>query len=103
MREKRDTNAESPHVAIDIVQGQAGAEFYPSALTVPARAILVWTNRTAEPQVFQVGRRVLTLAPAGHDGAVALTAACGAMTTATARLQSNPAARATITLTSGKA
>ena len=104
MGEKTSTDAdtESPHVAIDIVQGHAGAEFSPSALTIPARAILVWTNRTAEPQVFQVGRRVLTLAPAGHDGAVALTAARGVMTTATARLQSNTAARATITLTSGK-
>jgi hypothetical protein len=89
-------------VAIDIVQGQVGAEFSPSALTVPARAILVWTNRTAEPQVLQVGRRVLMLAPAEHDGAVALTAARGVVTSATARLQSNPAARATITLTSGK-
>ena len=102
MVEKPDTDAESPHVAIDIVQGQVGAEFSPSALGVPAGAILVWTNRTAEPQVFQVGRRVLTLAPARHDGAVALTAARGVMTTVTARLHSNPAARATITQTGGK-
>jgi hypothetical protein len=103
MRAKPDTNVESPHIPIDIVSGPAGAEFSPSALTVPAGAILVWTNRTTERQVLQVERRVLTLAPAGHDGAVALTAARGIVTTVTARLQSNPAAQTTITMTPASA
>ena len=103
MAAKSDTGAESPHVTIDIVPGPAGAEFSPGALTVPARAILVWTDRTDEPQVFQVGRRLLTLAPGGHDGTVALTAARGVVTTATARLQSNPAAHVIITMTPGSA
>jgi hypothetical protein len=103
MAAKPDTETESPHIPIDIVPGPAGAEFSPSALTIPARAILVWSNRTAEPQVFQVGRRVLTLAPAGQDGAVALTAGRAVVTTATARLQSNPTAQATITMTPASA
>lgn len=94
-----DPDAESPHIPIDIVAGPTGAEFSPSALTVPADAILVWTNRTTVFQVFQVERRVLTLAPAGHDGAVALTAARGVVTSATAHVQSNPAVQATITMT----
>jgi hypothetical protein len=98
MAMKPATDTESPHIPIDIVPGPAGAEFSPSTLTAPLGAILVWSNRTAEPQVFQVGRRVLTLAPDGHDGAVALTAARGVVTTATARLQSNPAVHATITM-----
>ncbi|HXT36993.1 MAG TPA: hypothetical protein VN837_15565 [Chloroflexota bacterium] len=99
MAAESDPDAESPHVPIDIVPGPSGAEFSSSTLTVPARAILVWTNRTAESQVVQVDRRVLTLAPAGHEGAVALTAARGTAMTATAFLESNPAAHATITMT----
>ncbi len=103
MPAKPDATAESPHIPIDIVPGAAGAEFSPSALTIPDGAILVWTNRTTEAQTFQVERRVLTLAPAGRDGAVALTAARRTETTAVAHLQSNPAAQATITMTPASA
>ncbi len=102
MMAKPDATAESPHILIDIMPGAAGAEFSPSALTIPVGAILVWTNRTTESQTFQVERRVLTLAPAGHDGAVALTAA-RRTTPAVAHLQSNPAAQATITMTPASA
>src|SRR5256714_6822099 len=98
MAAKSNTGAESPHVTIDIVPGPAGAEFSPGALTVPARAILVWTNRTDESQVFHVGRRLLTLAPGGDEGAVALTAARGVGTTATAPLHFNHAAHVIIIL-----
>ena len=96
MTVKSDTDQESPHIGIDIVQGETGAEFSPRDLIVPAGAVLVWTNRTAVPQVFKVGRRVLTLAPHGQDGAVALTAFKGSETVATGRLESDPVASVTI-------
>ena len=103
MEQKSDGNADVLHVSIDIVQGQVGAEFSPSDLAIPVGAFLVWTNQTADPQVFQVGRRVITLAPRGQDGAVGMTRASTAETTFAAHLQSNPAALVTINVMDGTA
>ncbi len=76
-------------VAIEIIQGKGGAEFAPTTLTIAVGTIVMWTNRTAAVQVFQLGRRVITLAPTGQNGAVGLTK-FGAAGTTSHVLQSSP-------------
>ena len=63
------TSMESPHIPIEIVQGPNGPTFHPATLVIRTEAIVVWTNRTAQVQEFQLARRVVTLAPAGQDSA----------------------------------
>ena len=88
---------QDPHVAIDIVQGKQGAAFSPPMLTTPVGTIVIWTNRTPDIQMFQLGQRVLTLAPMGQDGAVGMTKLGNAGTTSHV-LQSTPTAQVTITV-----
>jgi plastocyanin len=91
---------QDPHAAVEIVQGKQGAEFSPATLTIPVGTIVIWTNRTPDVQVFQLGRRMLTLAPMGQDGAVGMTRLGNTGTTSHV-LQSAPAAQVTINVQAG--
>ena len=67
------STAGDPAVKVDIINGLSGYEFSRLRLTASVGSTVVWTNRTAVPQVVQLDDRVIRLAPAGNDGAMALT------------------------------
>ena len=66
--------SEDPHITINIVQGQHGAEFDLSELHLPLGAFTIWINQTDSFQVIlplTPGiRRVMTLAPNEQEGRV---------------------------------
>src|SRR5713101_5706115 len=69
-----DHPPEDPHITINIVQGEQGAEFDRSELRLPAGAVTIWINQTDTSQVIlplsKEARRVMTLAPRGQEGRV---------------------------------
>jgi hypothetical protein len=66
--------SEDQPITINIVQGQQGVAFDQPHLHMPVGAVTIWVNRTDSSQVIlpdnQNTRRVMTLAPQGHEGAV---------------------------------
>ncbi len=50
---------------VNIIGGPDGAVFDQLELAVPLQTIVIWTNRTAEPQAFRLGRPSSALAPQG--------------------------------------
>src|SRR5688572_7730909 len=67
------STAGDPAVQVDIINGLSGYEFSRLRLTAALGSTVVWTNRTAVPQVIQLKDRVIRLAPGGSDGATAMT------------------------------
>ena len=94
---------EDPHITINIVQGQHGAEFDLSELRLLVGAVTIWINQTDTSQVIlplsKEVRRVMTLAPSGQEGRVWMMRSSK---TGTFRwqLQSNPKEQITMTLSS---
>ncbi len=86
-----DHPPEDPHITINIVQGQHGAEFDLHELRVPVGAFTIWINQTDTSQVI--------LPPSGQEGRVWMMRSSK---TGTFRwqLQSNPNEQITMTLSS---
>ena len=82
---------DEPSVKVDIIHGLSGYEFSRMRLTAALGSTVLWTNRTRAPQVIQLDKHILELAPAGKHGSTALTHFDKAGQFA-ARLESNPVA-----------
>jgi len=98
-----DHSPEDPHITINIVQGQHGAEFDLHELRLPVGAFTIWINQTDTSQVIlplsKEARRVMTLAPSGQEGRVWMMRSSKAGTFRW-QLQSNPNEQITMTLSS---
>ena len=69
-----DHPSDDPHITINIVQGQQGAEFDLHELRLPIGSVTIWINQTDTSQVIlplsKEARRVITLAPRDQEGRV---------------------------------
>ena len=98
-----DHTPEDPHITINIVQGQHGAEFDLHELHLPVGAFTIWINQTDTSQVIlplsKEARRVMKLAPRNQEGRVWMMRSSK---TGTFRWQlpSNPNEQITLTLSS---
>ncbi|SRR6266567_1414479 len=69
-----DHPPEDPHITINIVQVQQGAEFDLPELRLPVGSFTIWINQTDTSQVIlplsKEAQHVMTLAPSGQEGRV---------------------------------
>jgi hypothetical protein len=104
-----DDELDHREATIAIIPGSDGPEFDRRQLDLPAGATTVWVNQTETAQVVipdrEGTRRVMRLAPAGHEGAVWMMQLRSSRQQLTQggtyewRLQANPTARITIVTT----
>jgi hypothetical protein len=94
------STSEDPMVQVDIINGLSGYEFSRLRLTASVGSMVAWTNRTAVPQVVQLGDRIIHLAPSRNDGATVITrlSECGEIV---GRLSSNRRTSITFSVTEG--
>ena len=92
------STAEDAFIKVDIINGLSGYEFSRLRLTASLGRAVLWTNRTAVPQIVQLNDDVVRLAPGRNEAATVITRLTepGEIV---ARLRSNRAASITFTVT----